>query len=306
MLDAAIGAGKGKLTGENALLRGLHGRLRPGDILLADSYYSSFDEVVTLLAMGVDVVMRQHGGRRSDFRRGTRLGREDHLVEWQRSRNRRAWMSREEFAALPRVLTDARAAGAGRQAGVPDPGVRGGDHPARPRGVPAARSWRGSTGPRWHAELDIRSIKQTMKMDVLRCKTPAMVRKEIWAHLLAYNLIRGVMAEAARRHGVPPRQLSFQGARQMLEGFRGELGRAAARRRRGPDGGGAAGDRVSSGGGPAGPGRAAGGEAPAQGVPADAGAAAARPKAFGESSLGIGVSAIHPETRLYRLTSSAR
>ena len=65
-----------------------------------------------------------------------------------------------------------------------------------------------------------------MQMDVLRCKTPAMVRKEIWAHLLAYNLIRGVMAEAARRHGVSPRELSFQGARQTLEGFRGELGHA--------------------------------------------------------------------------------
>ena len=54
-----------------------------------------------------------------------------------------------------------------------------------------------------------------------------MVRKEIWAHLLAYNLIRGVMAEAARRHGLPPRRLSFQGARQMIEGFRVELNRAA-------------------------------------------------------------------------------
>jgi hypothetical protein len=104
VLDAAIGAGQGKLTGEMALIRRLHGRLKRGDIVLADSYYSSFDEVVTLAAMGVDVVMRQHGGRRSDFRRGTRLGREDHLVEWQRSRNRPGWMSREEFAALPRVL----------------------------------------------------------------------------------------------------------------------------------------------------------------------------------------------------------
>jgi hypothetical protein len=67
-----------------------------------------------------------------------------------------------------------------------------------------------------------------MKMDVLRCKTPAMVRKEFWAHLLAANLIRGMMAEAARRHGLSPRQLSFQGARQMIEGFRVELNRAAS------------------------------------------------------------------------------
>jgi DDE family transposase len=76
---------------------------------------------------------------------------------------------------------------------------------------------------RWHAELDLRSIKQTLKMDVLRCMTPEMVRKQIWGHLLASNLIRGVMAEAARRQKVLPRQLSFQGARQTMEGFRGEL-----------------------------------------------------------------------------------
>ena len=62
-----------------------------------------------------------------------------------------------------------------------------------------------------------------MGMDVLRCKTPEMVRKEFWAHLLAYDLVRGAMAEAASRHGVPPRGLSFQGARQTLEAFRGEL-----------------------------------------------------------------------------------
>jgi hypothetical protein len=75
--------------------------------------------------------------------------------------------------------------------------------------------------------LDIRSLKQTMGMDVLRCKSPAMIRKEFFAHLLAYNLVRGAMAEAARRHGTSPRLLSLQGARQTLEAFRGELARAA-------------------------------------------------------------------------------
>ena len=62
-----------------------------------------------------------------------------------------------------------------------------------------------------------------MQMDTLRCKTPDLVRKETWAHLLAYNLIRGVMAEAARQHGVLPRQISLQGARQTLDAFRSEL-----------------------------------------------------------------------------------
>jgi hypothetical protein len=225
VLDAAIGAGKGKLTGEMALIRTLHGRLRPGDVVLADSYYSSFDEVVTLAGMGVDVLMRQHGGRRSDFRRGTRLGQDDHLVQWHRSRNRPGWMSREEFAALPRVLLMREL-----KVRVDKPGFRTKvfvvvttllDPEAFPR-----QELAGLYRARWHAELDIKSIKQTLKMDVLRCKTPAMVRKEIWGHFLVYNLIRGVMAEAASHHGLLPRELSLQGARQTVAGFRAELAQA--------------------------------------------------------------------------------
>jgi hypothetical protein len=72
---------------------------------------------------------------------------------------------------------------------------------------------------RWHAELDRRSITQTMQMDVLRCKTPAMVRKEIWGPLLVYNLLRAAMAQAALAHGVMPRQVSLQGTRQTLAAF---------------------------------------------------------------------------------------
>jgi hypothetical protein len=225
VLDAALCGGRGKLTGEHALLRGLHGRLIEGDILVGDSYYSSFDEVVTLAGMGVDVVMRQHGGRSSDFRRGTRLGRQDHLVVWHRHRNRPAWMSREEFAALPRELAMREL-----RVRVDKPGFRTKSFvvvttlldPAAFPAVELASLYR----QRWHAELDIRSLKIAMRMDVLRCKTPAMVRKEFWAHLLAYDLVRGAMAKAGWRHGVTPRRLSFQGTRQTLEGFRGELGGA--------------------------------------------------------------------------------
>ena len=226
VLDAAIGGARGKLTGEHALLRSLRGRLRRGDVLLADGYYSAFDAVMRLRLMGVDVVMRQTGNRRSDFRRGVRLGREDHVVEWHRDRDRRAWMSREEFAALPRVMVMREL-----RVRVEQPGFRTKsfvvvtsllDPAAFPAGELASLYRQ-----RWHCELDLRSIKSLMKMDVLRCKTPALVRKEFWAHLLAANLIRGMMAEAARRHGLLPRRLSFQGARQMIKGFRVELNRAA-------------------------------------------------------------------------------
>src|SRR5262249_18525641 len=72
---------------------------------------------------------------------------------------------------------------------------------------------------RWNNELDLRSIKSTMQMRELRCKTPELVRKEIWAHALAYNLIRTVMAQAAATHGLLPRSVSFKGAMQTLEAF---------------------------------------------------------------------------------------
>jgi hypothetical protein len=228
VIDAAIGASKGKLTGEHALLRSLHRRLKPGDILLADAYYSSFDEVMVLKQMGVDVVMRQTANRATDFRRGTRLGHEDHLIEWHRHRNRWKWMSREMFAALLRVLLMREL-----QVRVAKRGFRTRDFVVVTTLVDADKYPReelaGLYRTRWHAELDIRSIKQTMRMDVLRCKTPDLVRKEIWAHLLMYNLIRGAMAKAARRHNVTPRQLSLQGARQTLKAFRAELTRVPTR-----------------------------------------------------------------------------
>jgi hypothetical protein len=76
---------------------------------------------------------------------------------------------------------------------------------------------------RWNAELDLRSLKQTMQMDVVRCKTPGLVRKEIWTHVLAYNLIRTIIAQAAGKHGIEPRSISFKGAVQTLEAFQGVI-----------------------------------------------------------------------------------
>jgi hypothetical protein len=222
VLDAAIGAGKGKLTGEMALIRRLHGRLRPGDIMLADSYYSSFDEVVTLAGMGVDVVMRQHGSRRSDFRRGTRLGHEDHLVQWQRSRNRPAWMSREEFAALP---------------GAPDAWSRSGWTSGfrtkvfvvvttlLDRGLPAAGAG-GALSIAMACGTRYQIHQANVEDGRAAVQDPGDGAQEIWGHFLVYNLIRGVMAEAASCHGLLPRELSLQGARQTVAGFRAEQAQA--------------------------------------------------------------------------------
>ena len=72
---------------------------------------------------------------------------------------------------------------------------------------------------RWNVELDLRCLKSEMKMEMLRCKTPELVRKEIWTYILAYNLIRTVMAQAATKHKLHPRSISFKGTIQTLEAF---------------------------------------------------------------------------------------
>jgi hypothetical protein len=82
---------------------------------------------------------------------------------------------------------------------------------------------------RWNNELDLRSIEVTLQMDMLRCKTPGLVRKENWAHVLAYDLIRTVMAQAATREGVSPRSISFKATLQVLEAFRPLLANRARR-----------------------------------------------------------------------------
>lgn len=221
VIDAAIGRCSGKLTGESTLLRGLHERLKRDDIVLADRYYCSYFEVALLKARGVALVSRQNVGRTVDFRRGRRLAEDDHLVEWSRPQ-RASWMDKDIYATIPETLT------------VRELRVRVGRRGFRTRmlivvttlldaGAFSRAELAGMYRARWHVELDLRSIKLTLRMDVLRCKTPEMVRKELWGHLLISNLIRGVMAESARRHGVVPRRLSFQGARQMLDGFRVEL-----------------------------------------------------------------------------------
>jgi hypothetical protein len=219
VLDAAMGPYKGKQTGETALFRGLHERLDKGDVLLADRYFCSYFEIALLQERGVDVVMRLHHRRRVDFRRGRRLAKGDHIVQWHKPKSCPDWLDKESYRALPKTLTM-------RELRVHVPYKH-----FRSREVLVVTTLLDDTAfpkqevgdlyrLRWHAELDLRSLKSVLQMDVLRCKTPAMVRKEIWAHLLAYNLIRKVMAQAAQEHHLDPRTISFKGTLQTLSAFR--------------------------------------------------------------------------------------
>jgi len=216
LCGVAIGPYKGKQTGEPALLRALLDRFQRGDILLGDCCFASYFMLALTLGRGVDVVTRQHQGRRTDFRRGQRLGAKDHVVLWPRPR-RPEWMDEETYATIPQTLSvrevHVRVEIRGfrvQELVVVTTLTDGQRYPQ----AEIARLFRA----RWHVELDLRSIKVDMHLDDLRCKTPEMVRREILVHCLAYNLIRKVMAQAALSQERLPRQLSFAAALAVVGG----------------------------------------------------------------------------------------
>jgi hypothetical protein len=212
--DLAMGPCEGKQTGETALLRQLLDRFAPGNILLADRYYCSYFMIALLIQRGVDFVTRVHQCRKVDFRRGRRLGKNDHLIEWKRP-SRPSWMDQVTYEQIPESIHVREI-----QVHVNQPGFRTESFVA----VSTLTDTRQYTQDdiaelyhrRWMAELDLRAIKITMGMDHLRCKTPAMVHKEIWTCLLAYNLIRRTILQSARKSGQSPRTLSFSAGLQAV------------------------------------------------------------------------------------------
>jgi hypothetical protein len=185
--DLALGPYQGKETGETALLRTLLARLEAGEIALGDRYYASFFMIAALTQRKVDGLFRMHQRRKFDFRRGRRLGVEDHVVSWIKP-DRPDWMDEETYAQLPSELTIREL-----RFKVEQPGFRLNELVLVTTMLDAAEYSKEELADlfleRWNIELDLRSIKDVLQMDVLRCKTPDMVEKEIWMHLLAYNLI---------------------------------------------------------------------------------------------------------------------
>lgn len=199
LLDGALGAYQGKGTGELGLFRTLLDRFTANDVLLADSLFCSYFLIADLKQRGVDVVLEQHGARITDFRRGERLGVRDHRVTWLKPM-RPSWMSVADYRSYPPRLM-MREVKVGKKILVTT--------------LLAARAApKAALGElfrqRWDAELNLRHIKTTLGMEIFRCQTPPMCEKEMWVYLLAYNLIRLLMAQAARHANVLPQRLSFK------------------------------------------------------------------------------------------------
>lgn len=212
--DMNIGPYEGKQTGESALLRGILDGLDPGDVAVFDRIFCSFLMLALLRRRGMHFCARLHQRRPVDFRKGRRLGPDDMLVTWIRPK-RPAWMSEEHYEQIPETMTLRQV-----RFQVTEPGKRTEElvvvtSLTDPQEHPA-EAIAALYGYRWNAELDIRVIKQTLGLDHVRCKTPDMVRRELWVTLLAYNLIRKLIATAAVVHGKQPRQIGFTLACQTV------------------------------------------------------------------------------------------
>jgi hypothetical protein len=228
-LDMALGPYKGKQTGENSLFRRLMKSLVPGDVVLADRCYSGYCDVALLQQHGADVVVRKHQLRKTDLSHGRRLGRDDHVVTWSKPSRCPEGLDQETFDQLPDTLELREVTVHVEQKGQRTRSLTLITTLLDPKAYTAsdlAELYR----RRWDAEIDLRSLKQTLQMDVLRCQTPEMVEKELWMHLLAYNAVRLLIGEAAVAHNIPPSRLSFSGCLQLLRVFhtQGLLAAAAA------------------------------------------------------------------------------
>jgi hypothetical protein len=207
LLNAAIGRFNGKGGDEQTLLRTIQDSFQSDDIVLGDAFFATYFFIAAMQARGVDILMEQQGSRKrtTDFRCGQKLGKRDHLIVFNKPNIRPDWMSEAQYKAAPDSLTvrEFKAGGKIMVTTMTCPK----SHPKE-----ALKSLYQS---RWHVELDIRHIKDTMGINVLSCKTPDMAIKEIWVCLLAYNLIRVMMAQSALLADIRPRRISFKHCLQL-------------------------------------------------------------------------------------------
>jgi hypothetical protein len=226
--DLAIAPYAGKGTGETTLLRRMYPSLSPGDVVRADALFDNYFVFCELRRLGIDVVARVQAERVGSTTLESRA--EGDVIIWQRP-NKPRGRSGEQYRSYPESLTVRQVSVEAR-----DKSNRAEQFKVVTTILDASIDGSQIGGlyeRRWEGEVDIRSIKSTRKMDILRCQTPEMVEKEIWVFLLAYNLLRTVRAVAASENKVEPRQISFKGAKQTLTAFAPKLEAALPEERAG-------------------------------------------------------------------------
>lgn len=208
---ALLGLAKDALSvGERALFRRLGELFLPSDVVLSDRGFSSYADQCSLTERGVDYVMRKHQRRSTGVKRVRQLEKGDRIVQWFKTTVCPKWLDTETWNQMPETLTVREITFTVGVSGFRSETITVVTSLLDPCLFPQeafAQLYR----RRWMAELFLRDIKTTLGMDVLRCKTPKMIHKELQMYLLAYNLIRALMGEAAQKHGVCLYRISFKG-----------------------------------------------------------------------------------------------
>jgi hypothetical protein len=183
----------------------------PGDVVLADCGFCSMADYYLLLEKGVDSVMRLHQARKKDIGIIKQLGKNDYLVQWKKEKKPPKWVTQEQWERIPASITVRYVTTT-----INHPGFRTTtvtlattllDNIKFPAQALAELYKR-----RWLAELFLRDIKTTMRMDILRCQTPKLIHKEFTVFSISYNLIRSLIWDASLKRGIDPYRISFCGA----------------------------------------------------------------------------------------------
>src|SRR3989338_8319723 len=208
VLDYSIDAYKGKGTGESSLLRRIFDCIKKDDIVLGDRYFPNFFLMSSLGMIGADGIFRGQSQRHYDFRTGEYLEKNDHIATWRKPAKPKQ-MSQEEYDSHPDEIR------------IREFKIDGNVYVTTFLNYKKYHKKELATiyKRRWEVEINLKSIKSIMQMDMLSCKTPDMITKEIGIHFLAYNFIRIIMSEACAKHDALPWKTSFKGTLQLLENF---------------------------------------------------------------------------------------
>ncbi len=210
-IDYTTGVYQGKGSGETSLFSRLISSLGKDDLLLADRYFTTYAIMAMMIEKKIPLVFRQRANVKSDFRKGQRLGSKDHIIEVKKPPRKPVWMTAKAYAELPNKII------------IREFVVKGIIYVTtlfntkRYPKTELAKLYQ----QRWKVELDFRTIKTHMGMEMLRCQSAQMVDKEVATHLLAYNLIRANLSKAASLNNKQPRHISFMAAVQLMRHLSG-------------------------------------------------------------------------------------